>query len=668
MRRLPGLVVFAVALAIRVLYILQIRDLPWFDVPLVDGANYFNLAATIATGDLLGGREVFWQPPLYPYLIALLISIFGPNMTAIYLVQGVIGSITCLLVARIGCRVLDDRAGIAAGLVVALYGPLVHFDAQPLIPVLHVVLATAGLLAILRAAGIPGPSPVPGRDWALAGLAWGLAAIATPNILFAVPIVTIWAWRWRRSPVENGGADPASPARGLAIFAVALAVPVTVVATRNLLVAGEPVLISSNGGINFYIGNNPDYERTIRIRPGGEFERLAQEPENQGITGAAAKSRWFVRRGLAFIGAYPGQAARLYLRKGLDLIAGREIPRNEDAYSYRDTSWILAALLWRWGVSFPFGIVAPLALAGFCAVWSPGGTGIAAAVNGPGRRAGQGLLLLYAAAYAVSIVIFFPTDRYRLPIVPVLAVFAGAAIAGGGRVWWRPRVIAALAAGLVIFNLDVSRPAETWPVEKALNRAYALRMQGRQEEAIAEYRRAIALDTRRIDPHNALGAIAAQQGRWEESARHYETLVNLAPGFVEARRSLGQSYLALGRVADGRGQLEIAVGLAPRAGLALADLCLAHVQEGLAAQGEPWCRRAVEARPDLAETHMALGLMARSLRQRDLARREFEIAARLFPRGSRGRDRAEEILEKMRRRDAERDSGEGGVAAPAADD
>jgi len=652
MRRRPGLVVFAVALAIRVLYVLQIRDLPWFEVPLVDGANYFNLAATIAAGDLLGGREVFWQPPLYSYLIALIQSIFGTGLLPVYLVQAAIGSVTRAIVAWIGRRLFDDGAGLAAGLVAAFYGPLVHFDAQPLIPVLHVALATAGLLAMLRAAGIPWPSPAPGREWALAGLAWGLAAIATPNILFAVPIVPIWAWRWRRSSMENGGADPASPARGLAIFAVALAIPVIVVAARNLLVAGEPVLISSNGGINFYIGNNPDYERTIRIRPGGEFERLAQEPENLGITGAAAKSRWFASRALAFIGEYPGQAARLYLRKGLDLIAGREIPRNEDAYSYRDTSWILAALLWRWGVSFPFGVVAPLALAGWIAAWSPGGTARAAAVNGPGRRAGQVLLLLYAAAYAASIVIFFPTDRYRLPIVPVLAVLAGAAIAGGGRVWRLPRVLAALVAGLVIFNLDAFRPAEAWPVEEALTRAYALRMQGRQEEAIAEYRWAMALDPRRIDPHNALGAIAAQQGRWEEAARHYETLVNLAPGFVEARRSLGQSYLALGRVADGRGQLEIAVGLAPHAGLALADLCLAHVQEGLAAQGETWCRRAVEARPDLAETHMALGLMARSLRQRDLARHEFEIAARLFPRGSRGRDRAEEILEKMRRRDA----------------
>jgi Flp pilus assembly protein TadD len=651
MRRRPGLVVFCVAFAIRVLYVLEIRDLPWFGVPLVDGANYFNLAATIAAGDLAGGPDVYWQPPLYPYLIALLLSIFGPNMLAIYLVQAVIGATTCLLIVRIGRRIFDNRAGFAAGLIAAFYGPLIHFDAQPLIPVLHVVLVTAGLLAILRGAGIPGPSPAPGRDWALGGAAWGLAAIATPNILFAAPVVVAWAW-WpgRRSSVAPGADPPDRWRRGWAAFAVALALPVALVAARNLAVAGEAVLISSNGGINFFIGNNPDYERTVRIRPGGEFERLAQEPENLGIGGAAAKSRWFARRGLAFLHEYPGPAARLYVRKAFDLIAGREIGRNEDAYSYRQTSWILSALLWRWIVSFPFGVVAPLALAGMVA--SRAGAGQGGAAWSGASRDGSALLLGCVGAYAISILLFFPTDRYRLPIVPFLALFAGAAIApfAEGR-HPRARLAAVFLAGLVIFNLDALHPTEAWPVEAVLNRAYARRMQGRQAEAIEEYRRAARLDPRRIDPHNALGALAVQQGRWEEAARHYETLVGLAPDFVEARRSLAQSLMALGRVSDARAQLEIAVGLAPRAGLALADLCLTYVQEGQAAQGEIWCRRAVEARPDLAETHMALGLMARSLRQRDLARREFETAARLFPRGSRGRDRVEEILGKMRRRD-----------------
>src|SRR5882672_9097088 len=477
-RRWP-LWVFMAAWVVRLAYVAEIHKAPYFDVPLVDGANYFRTAAAIASGDLLGGPRVFWQPPLYPYFLAALLSVLGPRMGAIYGVQGAIGALSCVLVYFIGRRLFSERAALWAAGIMALYGPLVYFDAQPLVPVVHLMLALAGHLLLLRAADARAPSAR--RDGLLAGLGWGLAAVATPNILLAAPVGAVWLLRRSRS----------APAL---LFLAGVAWPVALVAARNLAVAGEPVLISSNGGINFYIGNNPDYERTIRIRPGGEFERLAQEPENLGIVGERAKSRYFAERARAFLTEYPREAARLYARKAVDLIAGREIPRNQDAYAYRSYSWILAALLWRGGLAFPFGLVAPLALAGALL---------------PGSKEGRALLLGYAAAYAVSILLFFPTDRYRLPLIPVAALLAGRLLGESRAVWKRLPVIAALLLGLVLFNLDARARGESSPEEEALNRAYALRMKGRTEEAKEEYRGSITLNPGRIDPYNSLAAMAA---------------------------------------------------------------------------------------------------------------------------------------------------------------
>ena len=172
-----------------------------------------------------------------------------------------------------------------------------------------------------------------------------------------------------------------------------LATGIAPAAARNALVAHQFSLVSSHGGLNFYIGNNPDYEKTIRLRPGGEFERLAQEPENVGIVSARSRSRYFTGRALEFLRENPGQALRLYARKTRDLVAGREIPRNQDQYGYRNVSTLLALLLWRFGVSFPFGVVAPFALAG--AFVRPRGSETAPA---PDReRGGSALLLIYAA-------------------------------------------------------------------------------------------------------------------------------------------------------------------------------------------------------------------------------------------------------------------------------
>jgi len=243
-RDFGGLVVFLVAYAVRLVYVAQIRGGAYFDVPLVDGPNYFRMASAIASGSLAGGHEVFWQPPLYPYFLALLFVTVGRGMSSIYVVQGAVGALSCALVYLIGRRLFDRRAALCAGLVAAFYGPLVYFDAQPLIPVLHIVLVLAGLLLLLRGA-YPG-----------AGVVWGLAATATPNILLAVPAAALWVRR-RRSGAAMG------------LFLLGAALPVLAVAARNALVAHDEVLISSNGGINFYVGNNPDYDRTIRLRPGG---------------------------------------------------------------------------------------------------------------------------------------------------------------------------------------------------------------------------------------------------------------------------------------------------------------------------------------------------------------------------------------------------------------
>jgi len=165
--------------------------------------------------------------------------------------------------------------------------------------------------------------------------------------------------------------------------------------------------------------------------------------------------------------------------------------------------------------------------------------------------------------------------------------------------------------------------------------------------------------------------MAAQEGNWEEAAARYRDLLRIAPDFVQVHHSLGQAYMALGRREEARREWRIAVGLAPGAGLALADLCLSYYDEGFAAAAEAYCERAVGARPDLPETHLARGIVARSLRKRDLAKAELAEAARLFPRDSPGRARALELLQKMLDFDRRRGEGkerteEGALSVPSA--
>jgi Flp pilus assembly protein TadD/4-amino-4-deoxy-L-arabinose transferase-like glycosyltransferase len=642
-RRFAPLLILLTAFAVRVAYVSEIRDLETFDVPLIDGANYFRTATAIASGNLLAGSEVFWQPPLYPYFLAGVMALVGRGMFAIYLVQAVVGALSCLLVQRIGRRVFGEAAGMWGAGIMALYGPLIYFDAQPLIPVLHIFLMLAGLLLLLRAAGVPEPSTHSRRDWVAAGLAWGLAAIATPNLLVCAPLAAIWARRRSR--------PAAAP---LVLFLCGIALPVGLVTLRNVLVTGEWVLLSSNSGINLYIGNNPDYETTVRIRPGGEFERLAQQPENVGILTASGKSRYFSGRAVRFLAGEPIAAARLYGRKALDLIAGREIPRNEDIYGYARHAPLLRALVWRAGVAFPFGVVAPLALAGALlpARRQAGADQRRKRATQPdpadAPRSGRQLLLLCALGYAASVLLFFPTDRYRLPLVPIATLFAGNLLAAGVAAWKRPTVAAALVGGLVFFNLDAARRSETWPEEEALNRAYALEAKGKRAAAWSEYERAARLNPLRIDAYNSMAVMASTAGRWDEVARLYEKVLNLAPDFAEVHNTLGLVYDRLERVEDGRGEWEKAIALAPAQGSAMANLCLSYLRAGAIEAAAPHCASALRGRPDLGEVHFAAGVLAKEQGDTERARRELTTALGLFPAGHGWRRQTSEMLARLK--------------------
>src|SRR5262249_61152375 len=89
-----------------------------------------------------------------------------------------------------------------------------------------------------------------GMGWAAAGLLNGLTAVVIAPALVLVPVLAIAARRW------------------VAWFLLGVAIAVAPVTLRNWVQGGELVLISFNGGINLYLGNNPRYDATVGIRPG----------------------------------------------------------------------------------------------------------------------------------------------------------------------------------------------------------------------------------------------------------------------------------------------------------------------------------------------------------------------------------------------------------------
>jgi hypothetical protein len=265
-----SVVVFLVALALRVGHVLALRDSPYFARPVLDAETYYWAARALAAGE--GWAEaVYWQPPGYPYVLALILRLAGPGLLAPRLVQALLGALTAALTCALGTRVFGRAVGLGAGLIVALYGLLIYYDGELLAPSLAICLQMATLYCAERA-----PAERGGRGWLATGLLGGLTAVVNAPALVLLPILAIAARR---------------RAAWLLLGAAIAIAPVTV---RNWTAGGELVLISSNTGINLYLGNNPRYDATVGMGPGRDWQALVRAPRPHGVSGAGPRpaSSW----------------------------------------------------------------------------------------------------------------------------------------------------------------------------------------------------------------------------------------------------------------------------------------------------------------------------------------------------------------------------------------
>ena len=245
-----------VALALRLGYLWEHRDSPFFDAPVVDAQTFLNQA--LASGPFWGGDEPYWQPPLYIYLLTFVCWLLPDSyFVGIRLVHAGLGVLSCLLVYALARHAFGEQVGRIAGVMATLCGSLLYFEGELLaVPVevfLNLLLLYGLLLAWKRDHG---------RDWVLAGLIAGLAALTRPTILLFIAAFCAWTLWHRRT----------SACRSLFSFVVPIALIILPVTYRNWTIEPDLVFISSNAGVNFYIGNNADYERTVSLRPGMQWE------------------------------------------------------------------------------------------------------------------------------------------------------------------------------------------------------------------------------------------------------------------------------------------------------------------------------------------------------------------------------------------------------------
>jgi tetratricopeptide (TPR) repeat protein len=547
---------FLGALGVRLLFLTQYANSPFFWVPSLDALYHDLHARAILAGHL--EPRAFFRAPLYLYFLAGIYRVFGHSFWAARLAQACLGSGSCVLLYELGQRVFRPTVAMLSAGMMALYGPLVFFDGELLTPVLEVFLDLAFLLLAVRASESGSK-----RAWLVAGGVLGLAAITRPNVLVVLPAALLLLWKPDRTCRSSRVAGP------MVALLIGASLAPGLVTWRNLRVAGDPVFIASQGGINLFLGNRPEADGFTpstpkRFRSVGEYEdsvalygqRAAEEALGRPLSASQAQQYW-IGRVLRWWREEAARALCLTGKKWVLAWTHREI-RNNHAFDFVRAEF--APCLWF--MPFGFWLAGPLGLLGMTLAWKKGSQARS--------------LVLFVLLYVASFVLFFVADRYRLPVVPVLLLFAAHAMLWlGERARRREarRLAPALAALTLFVNVDWYRTAT--PATLAQDywcAGNALQQMGRLEEAERQHRKALALDPANAEIWTNLGVDRYQGGHLAEAAALFHRATELAPASSGPYFNLAMCELQLGRPGQARRYLRQAVRIDPEHARARAEL------------------------------------------------------------------------------------------------
>ncbi len=404
--RWPWIALFAVALAVRVAFVL-VRP-PVAEavlVPLADSNDYHALAVSLLESGAFAnpaGEPTAFRPPGYPAFLAAAYAVFGRgNLVAVAMVQAVLGAAGALLVAFLALRAgADRRWALAAGAVCAVYPPFVFQTPQILSEVLarfQTLLAVALLVEAMR-----GERRAP---FALAGAAWGLAILTKSVLAGCLPFVALavacMAQRGRR--------------RGLAaaaLFVLPAAAIVGAWTVRNAVRADACVPVSTNFPITFAQGvtrwslyTNEWYGETHALLAApDDFLELTQMMAYGGVEEEIAVGAQWQSDARAWIAEHPGMFATLTVRKALHFWSP----------SVRNTPAVRIVA---------FACMAPVLLAGIAGL-------VAMMRAGGAPRAFAVVVVAIVVPATLPYALSQPDVRYRLAVADPLLMASGAWLLG----------------------------------------------------------------------------------------------------------------------------------------------------------------------------------------------------------------------------------------------
>ncbi len=512
------------ALALRSVVMYGASLLPLWTLPEVDARIFHESAQRIAAGDLLLGHDVLRLSPGYFYFLGGIYSWFGDGPLAFRLLQSVLGLLTIALTWETASILFGRRSALVVGIAIALYEPLAFYENLQLGETLAATLLSIVVWLCVNHAQRPEGLKL--QHVAVVGGSFGLLCNLRPNALLLVLPLAIYAW------LQSVRLPFARRVGVVVLLFASAALTMMPIAARNYAATSELTFTGHLAGLNLFVGNAPgatgSFVAPAEVRraqgPEGQFaafRAVAEREEGRSLTPKQVDSYW-MRRTVACVIEDPGAWLSLMFKKTRLFFNGRDLSDVYDYHLLREYS------PWLGLPAIQFHGLAPFALLGVLVLLTRE------------QRAAR-FVSWIALTYAASIIVVFVSGRFRLPLVPVLFLGAGAVVhevQGALRTRHARAWPLALALALTVYwtwpaKLKDKRAAESWfTLGQGFHR---LRQFAEAEHA---YRQALSDLPKHAPSRHNLAVLYETTGAHEAALEQWRSLLkSAAPGSPDATRA-----------------------------------------------------------------------------------------------------------------------------------
>ncbi len=165
---------------------------------------------------------------------------------------------------------------------------------------------------------------------------------------------------------------------------------------------------------------------------------------------------------------------------------------------------------------------------------------------------------------------------------------------------------------------------------EAVGRAQSLRRQGLHESALAELRRAVAINPKLTTAYIGMGDIYRETGDYAHAEASYRKAAEVEPGSFDAQYLHALALQLLDRLSEAVRAYLRALNLRPNDFNANLNLATAYLQIGEPQQALPYAQSSVRLRSDSAAARVNLGAVYAGLGRHEDAVVEYRQAAELM--------------------------------------